>query len=352
MRLFERYFYKEIAKIFILSLFASFFLFILIDYSTHMKVFLNNNLPTKLAIAYFASQLSLMAEILCPLSLAIATVKVLTQAMARNEITALASSAIPFRTILRPFLISGLIVSSLLLINFQWGYPLSRSFQEEFVERFFHHPKSRPDEIHSLFFKDNTLLIYQRYDPKKKIFSEIYWIKDLNDLYHMERLFLEKIPKAEGVEHFIRNDGLIVKKETSPTRLFPEIPFNQSLLLMATPPPLLSVSHLTSLLTTPFGIFHSNLYQAKVASLFYFRIASSTLPILAVLAISPFCLCFTRKSRTFLLFAGSLALLFLFFTLTRSLLILAEAQIIPPFWSILSPYFLAFGIFGKKYVSL
>lgn len=354
MLLFERYYYKKLALLFSSVLLATFFIFSLIDYSTHVKIFNQSGLSFLLILGYFLSHLSLFADILLPLSLALSLIKVLTEASAKNEITALLTAAIPLRRLLKPFFLFSLFVSLLLLANFQWFYPLSRTFEEEFSANFFSEKKIIKDEVNGLLMQDGSILLYQRFDAKRNCFSELFWIKNSDSIFRIERLFLDKIPKGEKVDHFVRDAmDAITKASTLEHQSFPEMHFEKELIHMATPPSHLSLNVLSHQLRSPFGFAKTTPYLAKITSLFYSRLSTLLIPLLIALIVAPLCVTFSRVNRTFLLFSLTLVLLFTFFTLNKALLIMAENQLVAPFYAIFSPYFLIFGLLlYKKTISV
>ena len=100
----QRYFIKEVLKIFFLFLLCFFSLYVLIDYSMHMQEISKNNKISFINLLYYYGMLfSKRGNLLLPLSLLISSVKVLTSLNQRNEFLALQTAGIPTHILTRPF---------------------------------------------------------------------------------------------------------------------------------------------------------------------------------------------------------------------------------------------------------
>src|SRR5579862_8822250 len=96
----ERYLFREILKVFFLFLGCFFFLYSILDYSLHMQDFLvDKKIHFSHLLIYYSYQFIKRADMLIPLALLIATLKVLFTINARGELVALQASGIPTKRI-------------------------------------------------------------------------------------------------------------------------------------------------------------------------------------------------------------------------------------------------------------
>lgn len=352
----KRYFFAELIKVFFLVIGCLYFLYVLIDYSAHTKVFQQEGIRLIDVLLYYLFQFTKRAEILIPVALMIATIKVLTTANMRHEIVALATGGISLKKIMRPFLWSGLFLTLLLFLNFQYLQPFSLIRLNAFEEQYFkeHTKEEKKNPINSLLLEDNTLLLYQSYDQERRAFFDVYWLKNGDSLYRIQWLYpYEKIPFGNYVDSLSRNScGDIVKVNSHEELFFPHMRFDTKSLYSAVHPPRWqSISQLGRNLKRA-GMKKSNDREAEVATLFFYKLTIPFVCILAVFCPAPYCLRFGRNLPVFLIYALSLFGIITFFTLVNTSVILGESQVIPPFWAILTPPLVFSLLFGWKYARM
>jgi len=356
--LWQRYFLKEILKIFLLFIGCFYFLYVLIDFSAHTKTFQNENLHLREIIVYYLFQFTKRADILVPIALLIATIKVLTTLNLKNEVVALVSSGIPLRSLLKPFFFVAGLCALFLYVNFQWIQPQAMARVDAFEESYFHHNAKDTGmvPVNSLYLKDRSLLIYQSFDPIRKQFFDVYWIRDFNEIYHMKRLQpFNKIPTGNFVDRLVRTQaGEIVRIYSQQEVTFPHMEFDEKVLYAAAHPPFSQT--LSELFHHfPWKEWNSSKMSdrdAQVATYFYYKLLLPTLCFLVVLAPAPFCLRFSRRQRIFLIYALSLFGMIGFFTLVNSSVILGESQVIPPLWALCTPFLALYLMCGWRYAKL
>ena len=101
MKKWQSYFYKEIAKVFFFFLFGFFFLYSVIEYSTHMDDFFkNSSLNINAVVLYYVNHFLKRLDFLVPMALLLSTIKVLTTLNARNEWTVFQVAGLSTRTLL------------------------------------------------------------------------------------------------------------------------------------------------------------------------------------------------------------------------------------------------------------
>ena len=80
--------------------------------------------PLQLSLLYYLSQISLKAEFILPQLVAIATTITLFSMQSKREVLLLQASGLGLKTLVRPLITSGAILTLLLYANFQWLHPI------------------------------------------------------------------------------------------------------------------------------------------------------------------------------------------------------------------------------------
>lgn len=359
-RIWKRYFFAELMKVFFLFMGCFFFLYVLIDYSVHTKAFHSNEITYLNTLFYYLCQFTKRAEIIVPIALMVSSIKVLTTANIRNEIVALATGGISLKKVTRPFIGAALILSALLYLNSEFIQPFSLNKIEAF-EEFYFKERAREGEnkkVNALLLEDNTLLIYQAYDQERRAFFDVFWLQGCDRFYRIQSLFpYETVPFGKYVDTLIRNpEGEIIKIGSALEASFPEMKFETKALFNAVHPPrmqsLTQLAHYLNWKDTHFGLGKMNDKEAEGVTFFYFKLVSPLVCILAIIGTAPFCLRFNRNLSIFMIYALSLFGMVTFFTLANSSLILGESQVFPPAMSVLIPQLTLFLILGWRYAKL
>lgn len=346
----KRYFLKELAKIFFLFIGGFYFLYVLIDYSAHTKTFNQEGIHAIDIVLYYLFQLTKRADVLFPIALLIAVIKVLTTLSLRHETVALVSAGVPLKTLMRPFLLAGAFCAFLLYLNFQFLQPLSLTALSSFEDSFFKE-RSTEEPIGSLPLTDNSLLIYQKYQGEEKAFFDVYWFKNPDLIYRIQTFYpYEKIPFGKHIDLLKRAGGELTRTDSFDFLEFPEIHFDPKSLFTAVHPPRLQ--SLTQLFSNLSWKIKQNDREAETATVFIYKLMIPLTCLLVVFAPAPFCLRFDRHLPIFLTYALCLFGIISFFTFVNSCVILGESQVISPLWALLIPFTLYFGIFGWKYAKL
>ena len=345
-------------KVFFLFISCFYFLYVLIDYSVHAKDFQNGAISFFHIVAYYCCQFTKRADILIPIAILIATIKVLTTSNLRNEIVALATGGIPLKKIMRPFLWGALGCSAVLYLNFQCLQPCCLNQISAFEEHFFKAQTKGKEgkSVNALVLEDSTLLIYQNYDSNKKAFVDAYWLKSSDELFRIQSLFpYEKTPYGIFVDYLKRSaEGELVKTASYGTLPFPQMRFDPKTLFSAAHPPRMqSISQLAHTMGwKQIGLGKMNDREAEAATFFYFKLITPLVCLLAVIGPAPFCLRFTRTLSVYLIYALSLFGMIAFYTLANSSVVLGESQVLPPIVAILLPQTVFFLLLGLRYAKL
>lgn len=342
MNLLNRYLLKEHIKVFALFNLCFYFLFVLIDYATHIKGFTQNAMPLAETLTYYFLHFSFLAEMLFAIGFVIATVKVLTTLNLRYELLALQSSALSKKVLLRPFVLIATTLAILLYINFQWILPKAQVALDHTKGRYLKENKDFSTPINRLVINDNTLMLYHSYDAKTKSFSDVFWLINPDEIYRIKRLNPEP-PTGHFVDHLVREASGEMKKKQSYAKLsFPKMNFDEKELFEAVHPP--QWQSLTQLFTA----FWKKTTQSQLKSCFYHKLTIPLFSFLALLILAPFCMSYNRKLPLFLIYAFAIAGTLCFLTTLHCCRILAENQVLSPAIAIFFPYLLLLGFFGLQ----
>jgi len=351
-KIWQRYFLIEILKTFFLFLFCFFFLYALIDYSMHMQEILKNK---KMSLGdltiYYGMLFSKRCDLLLPLSLLIASVRVLTSLNRRNELLALQTSGIPMHHLTRPFFFVGLLCVGLSYCNFEILAPKSLNYIDHFEKKYLKKKSTHKEKntaIHALPLDDGTHLLYQEYDPDKNEFFDLFWILSTDEIYHIKNLKITNShPVGTFVDHMKRGkDGQIKKVASYKEHFFKNLTLNFDLQdHFSRPMENRSISNLLAMtLNTP-PLFYENRWT--VHTHLYFKLFMPWLPVLVLIGVIPFCVPSVRYLPTFLIFSITIFGYITFFTIMDGCVILGETQIISPFWAIFMLPIIFFSIFNK-----
>jgi lipopolysaccharide export system permease protein len=341
-KIWERYFLREILKIFGLFLFAFFFLYALIDYSIHMQDF-HKDKTVQIAdiIIYYSFQFIKRSTLLIPLALLVATIKVLCKFNANREWVALQASGLNFRKLMRPFFIIAIACSAFNYLATEFLLPTTLDYLDRFYYSHFKHStgESKKHPIQVMSLKDNSKLIFQSYDSSRGAFFDVLWLQSSNDIWRIKYLKADpNCPIGEYIDHLSRNPlGFFEKKESFNTRAFKEIKWDPNLPRKGFVP--LENRSLVELFRLSFHKSVTSSYEKMEAlTQFYFKSTLPLLSILVVLACAPFCVHYTRNLPVFFIYAVALFGYIAFFTLMNGAVILGENRVIQPFIAILVPF--------------
>ncbi|MEX0962251.1 MAG: LptF/LptG family permease [Simkaniaceae bacterium] len=304
----DRYLIREFLNVFLPFLIGLYFLFALLDYSTHIQEFLKSSELTlsKLGLYYFFL-FSKELHILLPFALLIALLKSLSRLNINRELTALLSSGISIRRLLLPFFYLSALLSLLLILNYQCIHPKAFQYFESFQKLGStpsHKKKNQKGEVRSIALEDLSHLLF--FDRKTPIQTDVYWVKSVNEIWHFSSVDLEKQLGYYG-DSLVRNrEGVFEKIDSQNQVSLPKI----------------SKKSLSEEKTS-----------SNTAFLTY-KITSLLFPFIVLMGVLPSLIVYRRQFRLFFLYALSIFGFIAFFTIMENSIILAESGRISPFWAI------------------
>jgi len=341
MKLWERYFFREIFKVFFFFLFAFFFLYAILEYSIHMDDFFKDNQFQFLELlTYYSNQFIKRADLLLPLALLIASIKVLSTLNTKREWMVLQVAGIKNRRLLRPFFTVALLSCLFNLVNFEFFLPGALAQIDEFHATHFKHSHraQRKELIHLLSLKDNSKLIYQSYDAAKDALFDVLWIRSADDIWRMKFLSADPAqPVAQYVDHLIRNsEGFLEKSESHDLYRLNDLKWRPSMTGKSFIP--FENRSLKELFHLAFHSTTTTSYEyPKIITQLCFKCAIPLLAFVVICAVAPACLAFSRQLNLFLIYALGLFGLLACYMIMDSMVTLGENSIISPLIAVFAP---------------
>jgi lipopolysaccharide export system permease protein len=349
----ERYLLREILKVFSLFLSCFFFLYALIDYSMHMQDFIvDKKIQIPHLIVYYFFHFVKRADLLIPLALLIATLKVLFALNTRGELIALESSGLSRKKILRPFFCIGAICALFNIFSSEFLLPSSLNFLDKFrQEHFKHHDRGhRKEPVHAIRMKDRSKIIYQTIDAEKKLFQDVFWVQSSGEIWRMQSLSTDpENPIGFYVDHLKRNaQGHFEKVESFDHYRFAKFRWQPDPTGKGYTP--LENRRLSELFHMLVQKTKTTAYEyPQVLTHFLFKTTIPFLSLLVVAAGAPFCLWHSRNLPIFLTYAIALFCFIAFFALMDAAVIMGENLVASPYLAVLAPMLLCWTSFGLKY---
>lgn len=349
VKIWQRYLTREIVSFFFLFLGCFYSIYALIDYSLHMQDFMQDTRITFFHIfLYYLFEFIKRADLLIPLAVLITTIKVLFALNIKGELVALRASGLSLKVILRPFFYLAIALALFNYISNEWILPSSLTFVDRFQEQHWK-PSSKNSHLYTLSLSDQSKLIYHSKDTQKKLLTDVFWVRNVDEIWHMKSLCYDiKQPIGFFVDQLKRNGkGHFERVESFEKYAFGL--FSKGLLE--------NYKISTSLENQKISILFKDLVQKRLSpyeyptalSYFLLKVTMPLLSLLVVLAIAPFCISHRRCFPVFLTYALALFGFIAFFTLLDAAIILSENETISAFYAILFPFCICFSLFSYRY---
>lgn len=352
MRLWQRYFYKEIWTTFCFLLFAFYGLYIVLDLMAHMKDIREGHTAFKTWLTFYLCTFSRRLDVLVPFVILIGTIRVLLYFRAQNILVILLTGGLSFRKLMQPFLLSCACVGAILYINYQWILPYAQP-RAQFIQENSFSKKASSQE--SANFRECTLLdgskiLYRAYDPNSKSFYDVFWVASIDKIYHMKSLscYLE-VPYGKMVDLIIRlPNGTMQKESSCLERSFTEMHFDEEALTRSITSP--KDQSLSQLLLQVIQSDSASERAHEALAHLAFKLSYPLLILLAFIAVAPFCIGFTRTSSSFMIYLLGISTLFCYLLLLQVCFVLAKSHTVSIFAAFAIPWTASFLFAGRRYV--
>ena len=352
----ERYIFRETLKVFLLFLGCFYFLYAMIDYSTHMQdFFVDKQIQMTHIISYYSFMFVKRADLLVPLAVLIASIKQLLSMNLNGELVALQASGISLKKIARPLLFLSALCVLFNYLSFEFFLPSSLNFLDRFRERHFKHARrgTRTEPVHALYMKDGSKIIYQSNDTQNNQFFDAFWIRSSDDIWRMKTLSSDpQNPVGTYVDHIQRNaQGNMTKTESFETYTFSPFKWQPDLAGKGYVP--IENRKITELVHLLNGKKRASAVERpQILSYLLFKCLMPLLPLLALIAVFPYCIRYSRSTPLFLIYTLSIFSFISFGALMDAGVILGENNVIPPMAAICGPFLICSLGFGWKFAKI
>jgi len=347
-KIWERKIFFNTIKFILFFLFAIFLIVTVIDFSVHSaKIFTHSKTSISLILKYYFNLFFIQLNLFLSLTFLLAIIKVLSDMNIHHELTALRMAAISAKKLSRPFFIIAIFISIISFVNFQYFYPKSLSFKDNFKEKYLkktkYTKKMRPNII---YLEDGAKLVYQKYDQLQNKLFDVYFIKNSSDIWHAKYLsFNENEAIGKYVDHLTRKEINFEKIESHQNYTFKDIALHENTNMFE---PFENRS-ITNLIKQNSSKNICLKEKNEILSYLNYKLAMPFVSLIIVLAIFPPLITFSKNISIF--FISTLALFgFIFFhTIMDSALILAENAARTPYIILWLPVIVISLIFGRRF---
>ena len=350
-KIWQRSIIREILKFTLFSLGAIYLLYIIIDFSMHGRRFLTySSVNFYQLFLYYLHIFIKRLDMFLPLTFMLGIIKVIGDMNIHNELTALQMAGISLGRLCRPLFLMGALFSLVCLANFEIMAPRSLFYVNTFHTKHLKKSKKKDRELLGAYLlKDGSRIIYQNREAQNLLF-DVFWIISDNDVWHAKKLDIgQNPPCAYYADHLMRQENGNFEKTGS----FAKGPMENMRFCIAEAkekkPPVDS-RPLSGLIS---GLLKKEYFSQKekafIQSQFYYKVTASLLSMLIVLAITPFCLRFSRSTSLFFITALALVGFIVFFISMDAAMILAENQVFSPFWALALPLLVPGALFTLNF---
>ena len=202
-KIFRHFFFASIKKTLILFFFLALTLCFL-DYSFHAKQF--SSMLKNAPMHFFHYQLCLLSkrlDLLLPTSIFFANVMIMASKRQHNELTALRCFGLSKRQLFSPFLMSSLLLISLLFLNNELGILTAKKKIDALESKYLgiHHTSST---VTGGYLNDGSRLLFLKKNISSQEIQDVYWISHHQEIWHFDSLHLSS-GKASGVKRVKKN---------------------------------------------------------------------------------------------------------------------------------------------------
>lgn len=353
MKLWSKYLLRELVKVFALFMLSFYFLYIVIDYCAHAQDFTqSSSLGFSHIVFYYLLQFIKRADILFPLALMIATIKVFGQLNQHRELVAFQAAGLSWKKLMQPlFCLSAAVV----LINFaiaQFFLPSALTKIDQIYDTHLRHSArgERLEPIHVVHLENGGKLIYQYQDSAQQAFIDVILVQNPDLIYRMKTLKADpKEPIGTYVDELKRIEGGHFEKTLSyESYTFKDLTWDKDLPRRGFIP--FENRSLTELVKLSKNHSEKSKYAAaEVKTQLYFKSAMPLLALLAPLSVAPYCIRYNRNLKVFLIYVIALPCYVTFVALMDAAVIIGENNTLNPATAIFIPFLMISGWTAWKY---
>lgn len=208
MRILDRYILKSILSIFLGSLFAFFFLYIIIDLFSHLDTILAQKVTIAVLVKYYSSFLPVIFSQVSPISCLLATLYTFATLNRDNEIIAMRASGLSIFQITHTIIILGFILSIFILLISDTIIPQSlmttQKIKQE-MESSRKQSKNKGPEIIknlSLYGSNNRLFFINEFNTTDNSIDGITILEDNDQQHNTKKIIADRAVYKDGIWRF------------------------------------------------------------------------------------------------------------------------------------------------------
>lgn len=334
MKIWQRHLLEKLVKTFFFFLFCLICIYVVIDLSAHGVRFLSKSSFSEIALFYLNTFATLL-DLFFTLTFLLASMRVLFSLNHHRELVALQMAGLSKKRLLLPFFIFAGALSFISYLNEQFFYSSAQEVASNFKTAHKSKQKIKPaqEKLFTLPLEDESELIYRKFNKDKKELVDVFWVRGPADIWHMKTLHIDSL-RGDYVNHLTRGtSNLMEKQESFERKIFSEIPWNDEAILNR------FISYESrSISTLAMQALSSPADGRIICSHLYYKLIAPLMPFLALFAIGPLALNYTRKRQTFLITTTFIFAFIALKIIMDGMLILGENQVLPAFVAIFSPF--------------
>ena len=267
-------------------------------------------------------------DLLLPLSYLFATVNLFGNLHKHNEINAMNTSGISMRNIIAPLYLTALLTAGFLTINHQFILPRTNQWLIDEIK--LQNEKNQNSEYEVRFLNDGSRIIYTKGISQ---LDDLFWIKSHKEIWHCAEVsFEDRLPVGFYVDKFIKNEKHEFVKSASYHRYtLPEAFISAKPMVHQKNE--LSISTLFKLLTAHNLAISAD--RGYIYSLFCYKLVNPFFTFLVITGMIPFVLPYKRRYKQMNLYTIGTVAFFVFHSLIKSCIILAEHYVTSPLGTII-----------------
>ncbi|GAB4193050.1 MAG: hypothetical protein Tsb0015_15600 [Simkaniaceae bacterium] len=357
MKIWKRMILSDLLKSAIFILFSFFFVYVLMDISTHFNEIIKDaNSSISTIVKYYSFHLSKRLDFLLPFSLLISILKCLNSMRGHHELVALQMAGISNKRLLAPFFQVSMISLFLLILNFEFIYPQATNFIEAFELSHLKNPSAKHKKtaanapLSVMKFHENQKIVYTKFEPQNNILKDVFYVMASDHVFHMKSLQIIPAPTGHFVSHFIKNEkNQWELKDSYPQKTFdfPGFLQNASDFL---PWDARSLSSLCRLSFSSQSYFQEN--SEKIHSYLFFKSIKILFPMLVLIASAPFTFSYRRGRNDLPVYSLAIFGYIAFYVIAGALHILGEGGIVFPCLILLLPIMIFSIIFLPRFLKI
>ena len=346
--------FADLLKTSALILGAIFGLFVLLDYAIHFRELITNaKVSFSIVFFYYLCHLSKYLAILLPLSLLIASIKVLTTMNEKRELLALLAGGLSKKRLILPFLITAGCISLLLLANFEFFTPRALAIIDAFDMKTLKRSSHKEPRLYTVPLEDGSNLYYSKRSLKEMALFDVYWIESLDSIWRIKSLkLLSNGPEAYFVDHLTRDlDNNLVLQSSNEFLPMPQMRIetlartNFFIPFQARP-----ISELIALKNSSLRYHVQS--KSVIKTQLYHKLLTPLIALTAVLIVVRTCMRYKRDSNSLKIYALSFFGFMMLSALINATTIIGEADLIDPIIALLIPTALPVIYFGGRLIWL